>query len=231
RSNRDRIGHRLRRACARSLGDGRARWPVADLPRRPAARGRGHHGGRSGDRHAGSEYAPMIDPFSLRESSSVRAGSRLRLHNQRPYNTISRGLNWKGGAYLMAKVYCRIASVILLVLVPLGLVNAGMPGVFTFYEPGEIGLHLVLGLLAVVAGFTGGPSGRWAILYGKVFGVVLVVLAAVGFVVPDLIPRVIHLDVGDNFLHLALGIWGLWVGYFGAQPVETVESHAHLARA
>ncbi|MBI2912168.1 MAG: hypothetical protein HYY05_08490 [Chloroflexi bacterium] len=53
-------------------------------------------------------------------------------------------------------------------------------------------------------------------LYAKVFGIVYLVLGLVGFVIPDLVLG-IHLDLGCNIVHLALGVWGIWAGYFVAQ--------------
>lgn len=128
---------------------------------------------------------------------------------------------------MTAKVYCRIAGVILLITVPLGLGNIGMPGVFSFNEPAEIGLHLVAGLLAAFAGFSGGSQGQLAGTYARIFSVVYVVLAAIGFMLANPVPGVIHLDLGCNFIHLALGLWGLWAGYFAERPDASQAAPAH----
>ena len=118
----------------------------------------------------------------------------------------------------MATLYCRITGVLLLILGALGLVHFAIPGVLSVDEPAEIVLHIVTGALACVAGFSSGSRGQLARLYAMVFGVVYVVLAALGFITPNLIPGVVHLDTGCNFVHLALGLWGVYVGYFADQP-------------
>ena len=92
------------------------------------------------------------------------------------------------------------------------------PGLPTVNDPAEIGLRLVLGALATYAGFGAGGHGRLAPLYAKVFGVAYLLLGLVGFVLPDLIPGVIHLYLGCNVLHLALGVWGIWAGYRAGRP-------------
>jgi len=127
----------------------------------------------------------------------------------------------------VAKVYCRITGVILLALVPIGLLQVGIPGVLSVNEPAEIALHLILGVLSCLAGFTGGAYGQLARLYARIFGIVYLVLGVIGFVIPDVIPGVVHLDTGCNLFHLVLGLWGVWVGYFAENPPETRTTVAH----
>jgi len=112
----------------------------------------------------------------------------------------------------VAKTYCQVAGILLIVVGVLGLVGFNIPGLLTVNETGEVALHLVVGVLAAAAGFYGG-YGRFALLYAKVFGIVYLALGAIGFVVPDLVPGLIHLDIGCNVVHLALGVWGIWAGY------------------
>lgn len=116
----------------------------------------------------------------------------------------------------MAKLYCQVTGVVLLVLGVLGFVWQGIPGFLSINERAEIGLHLVLGAIATYVGFSGGNYGRMAVTYAKVFGIVYLVLGLLGFVVPDL-PLGIHLDLGCNLAHLVLGIWGVWAGYFATR--------------
>ena len=82
-------------------------------------------------------------------------------------------------------------------------------------EPAEIAVHFVTGALATYAGFSGG-YGRAAALYARVFGVVYLILC-IGFFVPDLLPGLIHFDLGCNLVHLVLGLWGIYAGYFARQ--------------
>jgi hypothetical protein len=118
----------------------------------------------------------------------------------------------------MLKVYCRVTGILLLALGVAGIFGFGIPTALSLSEPAEIALHLLLGVLACVAGFTGGPYGGLANTYARVLGVVYIVLAILGFVIPDLVPGLIHLDPVCNFLHLILGLWGTYVGYWGQMP-------------
>ena len=118
----------------------------------------------------------------------------------------------------MAKLYCQITGIVLLVAGVLGLFWSGVSGFLSINEPAEIGLHLVLGALSTYAGFSGGGYGRLALLYARLFGIVYLALAVAGFARPDLLPGVLHLDLGCNILHLVLAIWGIWAGYLARQP-------------
>jgi len=117
----------------------------------------------------------------------------------------------------VVRIYCRITGVLLLAAGVLGLLNLGVPGVLSLQEPAEIALHFLAGLIACVVGFA--PMDKsLAKLYSGVFGLVYLLLAAAGFINPDLIPGVIHLDVACNLLHLGLGVWGTLVGLFEPAP-------------
>lgn len=119
----------------------------------------------------------------------------------------------------MAKLYCQVTGIVLLLVGVLGIVGFGIPGLLSISEPAEIALHLVLGALSTYAGFTGGGYARFALLYAKVFGIVYLLLGVVGFAIPDLVLG-IHLDLGCNIVHLALGVWGIWAGYLASQPEQ-----------
>lgn len=124
----------------------------------------------------------------------------------------------------MAKLYCQITGPVLLLVGVLGIVNFGIAGLLSINEPAEIALHLVLGALASYAGFSAGGYGRFALLYAKVFGIVYILLGLVGFILPDVIPGLIHLDLGCNVVHLVLGLWGIWAGYLTAEARQAVAS-------
>jgi hypothetical protein len=114
----------------------------------------------------------------------------------------------------MAKLYCQVVGVVLLLIGVVGIFWAGIPGFLSINEPGEIVVHLATGALATYAGFSGGGYGRAAVLYAKVFGIVYILLAIVGFIVPTVIPGIIEFDLGCNLVHLVLGVWGVYAGYF-----------------
>jgi hypothetical protein len=116
----------------------------------------------------------------------------------------------------VAKLYCQVTGIVLLLVGVLGVVQFGIPGFLSINEPAEIVVHFVTGALATYAGFSGGGYGRTAVLYAKVFGIVYLILC-IGFFVPDLVPGLIHFDLGCNLVHLVLGLWGIYAGYFAVQ--------------
>jgi len=72
-------------------------------------------------------------------------------------------------------------------------------------------VHLVSGVLGLAAGFYAG--GRWARYYNQRFGVIYLLVTALGFVAPALTPSQLAINSADNVLHLALGIVLAGVGF------------------
>ncbi len=116
----------------------------------------------------------------------------------------------------MARLYCQVTGIVLLLLGVLGVLQFGIPGFLSINEPVEIALHFLTGALATYAGFSGGSYGHAAVLYARVFGIVYLILC-IGFFVPDLLPGLIHFDLGCNLAHLILGLWGIYAGYFARE--------------
>lgn len=114
------------------------------------------------------------------------------------------------------KTYCQVAGVILLLLGVLGVFGFSIPGFLSITEPTEMALHFITGGLAAWAGFTAGGYSSFAKTYAQVFGVIYLVLGIIGFVAPDL-PLGIHFDLACNIAHLALGAWGVYVGFMSKQ--------------
>ena len=117
----------------------------------------------------------------------------------------------------MAKLYCQVTGIVLLIAAVLGIAGFAIPGLVSLNDPGEIVLHIVLGAASSFVGFSKGGYGDWALRYAKVLGPFYLLLGLLGFVIPDLIPGFIHLDLGCNIGHVGLGAWGIWVGYFVTQ--------------
>jgi cytochrome c oxidase subunit IV len=117
----------------------------------------------------------------------------------------------------MAKLYCQVVGIVLLLLGVLGLVGFGIAGFLSIDEPAEIVVHFITGALATYAGFSSGDYGRLALLYARVFGIIYLLLAIVGFIFQgqDILSGAlrIHLDLGCNLAHLLLGVLGIAVGY------------------
>lgn len=69
-------------------------------------------------------------------------------------------------------------------------------------------IHLISGLFALI----GAIKTSWALMYFKVFGVIYAVVTILGFITEDLI--LIHVNMADNFLHLAISLVALYFGFF-----------------
>lgn len=72
-------------------------------------------------------------------------------------------------------------------------------------------VHLVLAMSGTFVGFDLGP--KFCNLYAKVFGVVYLGLGVLGFMVPAL--GILHLELGENVLHVLIGVWGIAAGFLG----------------
>lgn len=71
-------------------------------------------------------------------------------------------------------------------------------------------VHLLTGLLGMVAGYYAG--GKFARQYAIGRGAVYLLVAVAGVVLFDLLRRLIALNVADNFLHMLLAVVLLGVG-------------------
>ncbi|WP_276261097.1 DUF4383 domain-containing protein [Haloglomus litoreum] len=72
-------------------------------------------------------------------------------------------------------------------------------------------IHLLSGLAGLVAGYYAG--GQYAAEYNKALGVVYLLVTILGFALFDLFADLIALNTADNFLHLALAVVFLAVGF------------------
>lgn len=71
-------------------------------------------------------------------------------------------------------------------------------------------IHLLSGALAVAAGLN---SEKLSQLWFRVFGAVYALVTVVGFVQKDTVLGIFAVNTGDNFLHLALAVAILAVGF------------------
>jgi hypothetical protein len=115
-----------------------------------------------------------------------------------------------------AKTWNQVTGIILIVLALLGLSGLDLlPGLLSVNEPGEIALHVVTGALALWAGFTAGGYSAFAVTYAKFGGLFYLVVGVVGFFSADILMGLggMHFDMVCNVAHLALGAWGVYVGF------------------
>ena len=144
-----------------------------------------------------------------------------------------------------AKTYAQITGIALAATAVLGIIlsamgEGGMYGLFcseptattcegTASENSFLGfdwthniLHVVLAAVALMVGYS--AYSRMAVTYAKVFGIVYALLGVLGFFMTSLGP--LHLELGENLIHLVIGAWGIVAGFFGttaapASPMTT----------
>ena len=113
-------------------------------------------------------------------------------------------------------LYWRISAFALTAVALLGIVLTAMDqagllgGAFLAFDWSHNVLHVVLAGAAFLFGFANLPARlvrSFAIGFGFVYGG----LGVLGFFVADL--GVVHLELGENLVHLALGAWGLIAGF------------------
>lgn len=126
----------------------------------------------------------------------------------------------------MASAYARVTGPVLVLVGILGIVAllAGNDGfgtedrsfVFLLWDGTHNVVHLLLGAVAIYVGFARAPMLA-PVAYARVFGVVYTGLALGGFVSGSLFglgdALGLHLELGENIIHLALGVLGLVVGF------------------
>ncbi|MBZ5597601.1 MAG: DUF4383 domain-containing protein [Acidobacteriia bacterium] len=107
----------------------------------------------------------------------------------------------------MAKLYCNVIGVVLLL--------GGVAGFFTSAVPLPMhhnAIHVLSGLVALWAGMSGG--GKLAVPFAKIFGAVYTLLAIAGFLgIHDLGPIMLGLTTQVNIVHLVIGVAGLAAGF------------------
>jgi hypothetical protein len=115
----------------------------------------------------------------------------------------------------MAKLYCNVVGVVLLL--------GGLVGLFTTMVPLPMhhnAVHVLSGAVALWAGMSGG--GKYAAPFAKIFGAIYVLLGIGGFLgIHDLGPIMLGLTTPVNILHLVVGLAGLAAGFMTkaeAQP-------------
>jgi hypothetical protein len=123
----------------------------------------------------------------------------------------------------MAKTYCKILGVAMLVAGVLGFV---MPRLLGFHlTPVHNVIHLATGALAAYFGFAGAYGG--AQNFCRIFGIVYGLVALLGFVAPGLLstilghPGLTAADLmPDNVFHVAVTLASLAAGFAGAPAVR-----------
>lgn len=92
-------------------------------------------------------------------------------------------------------------------------VVAGQSGEFVVFGRNYLhdAIHLLSGVAGLLAGYYAG--GRFAKQYNVVLGVTYAFVTVLGFVLADLMAELLAINTADNFLHLALALVFLAVGF------------------
>ncbi len=119
----------------------------------------------------------------------------------------------------MVRNYAKVVGVVIVLIGVFGLIlgERSLFGVLNIDIAEDI-VHLVTGGLMAAVGFRGDIDLVRNVVGG--LGVVYLVVAIVGFIVPDLfglLPHEYH-TVFDNLIHLALGVLGIAVAWLIPDP-------------
>lgn len=120
----------------------------------------------------------------------------------------------------MAKTYSTVVGTILLLWGVIGLFSSSFLGISTTGL--QVWLFIVAGALGLYMGLTGkGTEG-----YAKWFGIILVLIGVLGFILPGVLDS-LTLDNGivANLVHLVAGLWGLWAGFKGGASAPAMPSN------
>lgn len=102
----------------------------------------------------------------------------------------------------------------------IGFIVAGVLGYSSFFAPNGMLLgvfaidnmhnivHIVSGIVALLAAM----NEKYAQLYLQIFGVVYGLVAALGFTMDGNV-LMMHMNMADNFLHLAIALIALYFGF------------------
>ena len=107
----------------------------------------------------------------------------------------------------MRKIFLLLGALLLLVGTAGFVLPRPVLGTFAVNTLHNI-VHVASGVLTLIASTQGiGPMRTW----GRAFGFAYLGLGIVGFIVPDVF-GLMHLNLADNLLHLALALPFLYVG-------------------
>lgn len=107
------------------------------------------------------------------------------------------------------KQFATWLGVILLVVGLWGLFNGSM--MWFQVNSTHNWVHIISGILGLLAGLT--AAGAYAGTFNKVFGVVYLLVAILGFIGVGAIVNLLMLNTADNWLHLVIGLVTTWVGF------------------
>lgn len=113
----------------------------------------------------------------------------------------------------LAKLYATVLGAVLTLVGILGFFpgltpNGALLGIFAI-DPLHNIIHLLSGVVGLAAAFA--ASGAYARYYAGVFGAVYALVTIIGFIQGTTVLGLIHINLADNFLHLAIAVASLAV--------------------
>lgn len=118
-------------------------------------------------------------------------------------------------------LYWRVSGIALAALAGIGILlvaidQAALLGGFLTFDTAHNLVHALLAGVAIALGFGSAPAALRRNL-AKAVGVVYLLLAVVGFVSASTFGLGallgLHLELGENLVHLLLGAWGAYAGF------------------
>src|SRR5688500_17682554 len=122
---------------------------------------------------------------------------------------------------LNTRMYAKITGIAVAAVALLGIIlnainNPDLLGAdFLAFDWTHNILHVVLAAVRLYLGFAG--TDALCTLYARVFGVVYLLLGITGFFWTGLSATVLHLELGENLVHILIGAWGCAAGFLGAK--------------
>ena len=125
----------------------------------------------------------------------------------------------------MAKTFALVLGAVMLLIGILGYVlnpsGGHLLGIFAV-NPAHNAIHVATGIAGIAAAFMG-----WARLFCQGFGLIYLLVAALGFVATDssgMLLGLIHNNMADNILHLVIGGASAYVGFVGNKAPTLVRA-------
>ena len=122
---------------------------------------------------------------------------------------------------LNTRMYAKITGIVIAAVALLGIIlNAiGSPELlganFLAFDWTHNILHVVLAAVGLYVGFAG--TDALCTLYARAFGVVYLLLGITGFFWTGVSTTMLHLELGENIVHVLVGAWGCAAGFLGAK--------------
>jgi hypothetical protein len=122
----------------------------------------------------------------------------------------------------MAKSIVMVVGVVFVLIGVLGFFNNPILGIFEVDTVHNL-VHLVSGAVALFMASAGEMGAK---KFAKVFGLVYLLVAVLGFVMADdgMLLGLMAINGADNYLHVALALVFLWVGFGKSSPAPSMGS-------